>query len=102
MLLLAHQNPRALEPCAQMLLLAHLYAKTDSASLAALRAALLRRRFTSAEVTVGVGLGVTATAGAKLQRSAMGAKVLPAAAHCGTPSRCLRAWSLPRSTLPVA
>lgn len=46
-----------------MLLLAHLYAKTDSASLAALRSTLLRKRFTAAEVSVGIGLGVTATAG---------------------------------------
>ena len=50
-------------PSVQMLLLAHLYAKTDSASLATLRGTLLRKRFTAAEVSVGVGMGLTATAG---------------------------------------
>ena len=54
----------------QMLVLAHLYAKTDSASLATLRSVLLRKRYTPAEISVGVGLGVTATAGAPQ--------------HCGT------------------
>jgi len=48
----------------QMLLLAHLYAKTDAASLAKLRGALLQPRYTTGEIATGTGVGVTVVAGA--------------------------------------
>ena len=52
-------------PCLnlQMLVLAHLYAKTDSASLAALRSALQRKRYTAVEIGVGAGIAVSLTTG---------------------------------------
>lgn len=48
----------------QFLILAHLYARTDSASLAQLRRALLLPRYTPAQVSVGVAVGITTLAGA--------------------------------------
>mmetsp|Transcript_6775 Transcript_6775/g.16881 ORF Transcript_6775/g.16881 Transcript_6775/m.16881 type:complete len:520 (-) Transcript_6775:1033-2592(-) len=47
----------------QFLLMAHLYARTDNASLAQLRRALLMPRYTPAQVTVGVAGGLTSLAG---------------------------------------
>lgn len=47
----------------QMLLLAHLYAKTDAASLTKLRGVLLQPKYTAAEIAVGAGIGVTVVAG---------------------------------------
>jgi hypothetical protein len=49
----------------QMLLLAHMYATTDAASLAALRCALLGPRFSPVEVTAAVGVGASLAAGAR-------------------------------------
>ena len=49
-----------------MLVLAHLYAKTDSASLATLRSALQRKRYTAAEIGVGAGVAISLTAGSHL------------------------------------
>lgn len=54
-------DPRASK---QMLLLANLYAKTDSASLARLRRELLRPKYTVAEMAFGAGVVTTLAAGA--------------------------------------
>lgn len=48
----------------QFLLLTHLYARTDTATLKHVRCALVRPRFTPVEVSVGAGITITATAGA--------------------------------------
>ena len=53
-------DPRASK---QMLLLAHLYAKTDAASLAKLRRELLRPKYSVTELAVGAGIGTTVAAG---------------------------------------
>ena len=45
-------------------LLAHLYAKTDAASLAALRRELLRPPYTAMEAAAGAAAGVAVVAGA--------------------------------------
>lgn len=47
----------------QMLLLAHLYAKTDAASLARLRRELLRPKYTLTELAAGTALGTAVVAG---------------------------------------
>lgn len=47
----------------QFLLLSHLYARTDSGALAAVRAALQRPNYSAAQVTVGVVAAATAAAG---------------------------------------
>ena len=56
-----------------MLVLAHLYAQTDSASLAIMRAALQRKRYTAVEVGIGAGIAVSLTTGQ--QSVAAGSKV---------------------------
>ena len=48
----------------QMLLLAHLYAKTDAASLAFLRTELLRPKYTVGEVALAASAGSVVLAGA--------------------------------------
>lgn len=47
----------------QMLLLAHLYAKTDAASLAFLRAELLRPKYTATDLAVAGGAGTAVLTG---------------------------------------
>ena len=47
----------------QMLLLAHLYAKTDAASLAFLRTELLRPRYTAGEVALAASTGAVVLTG---------------------------------------
>ena len=59
--------------CVQMLVLAHLYAKTDSASLATLRSALQRKRYTAAEIGVGAGIAISVTAGMHIVTSVQSA-----------------------------
>lgn len=54
------QDPRASK---QMLLLAHLYAKTDAASLARLRRELLRPKYSLTEIAAGTGIAATVVAG---------------------------------------
>ena len=49
-----------------MLLLAHLYAKTDAASLARLRRELLRPKYSLTEIAVGTGIAATVVAGQAL------------------------------------
>ena len=46
--------------CRQFLLLVHLYSRTDSSALSMLRRTLLKPSLTAAQVTVGVGAGVSA------------------------------------------
>ena len=47
----------------QMLLLAHLYAKIDSASLARLRKELYRPKYTTTDIAIGAGATATALTG---------------------------------------
>lgn len=58
-------DPRASK---QMLLLAHLYAKTDAASLAFLRQELLRPMYTPTEIATAAGTGSVVLAGKVSQR----------------------------------
>lgn len=53
-------DPRA---SAQLLLLAHLYAKTDAASLARLRRELLRPKYSLADIATGTGVATAVIAG---------------------------------------
>lgn len=53
----------------QVLLLAHLYAKTDAASLAFLRSELLRPRYSVKDVAAATTTGTAAMAGENLDRS---------------------------------
>lgn len=63
MLDLIRQDPKHRR---QFLLLVHLYSRTDSSALSMLRRSLLRPSFTAAQVTVGVGAGVSAVTAAVL------------------------------------
>lgn len=54
------QDPKA---STQLLLLAHLYAKTDATSLTWLRKELLRPKYTAKDIAIGTGLGAGAIAG---------------------------------------
>lgn len=58
-----YKQNHSLPSTVQLLLLAHLYAKTDSASLATLRRTLLRKRYTSTEIGAGVVVSAATTAG---------------------------------------
>lgn len=53
-------DPRASR---QLLLLAHLYAKVDAASLAHIRAALLRPKWSATQVSVALGIGAVVGTG---------------------------------------
>jgi len=73
----------------QMLVLAHLYAKTDSASLAVMRAALQRKRYTAAEVGVGAGIAVSLTAGQRFPAGGGTSSSSWALCACCSPAKCL-------------
>eukprot|EP00878_Enallax_costatus_P013382 GHUV01013993.1.p1 GENE.GHUV01013993.1~~GHUV01013993.1.p1 ORF type:complete len:362 (+),score=100.78 GHUV01013993.1:430-1515(+) len=60
MLAVLQQDPRAAQ---QFLLLAHLYARTDTYSLTWLRSALVKSKYTPLQVAAGVGVAATVAAG---------------------------------------
>ena len=79
------QDPKA---SSQLLLLAHLYAKTDSTSLNRLRKELFRPKYTAKDIAIGTGIGVTALTGEEVVSNEQGRS--PCASQLG----CFKRFSI--------